>query len=82
MALKFTLTGVDIFRSITFSDSERLRITLAVAPPAAYLVPPQWTDVIQRLELHGIRFFRLKSPQTLDIDLGIDESGVDAFVAH
>ena len=37
-------------------------------PPAAYLIPPQWTDVIERLELHGIRFARLDKPQSLDVE--------------
>ena len=44
------------------------RIAAAVVPPAAYLIPPQWTDVIQRLELHGIHFFRLMRRQSLEID--------------
>jgi hypothetical protein len=47
---------------------EGSRITLAVTPPAAYLIPPQWTDVIQRLALHGVRFTRLKAPCTLEVE--------------
>jgi hypothetical protein len=31
----------------------------SVAPPAAYLIPPQWSAVIQRLDLHGVQYFRL-----------------------
>jgi hypothetical protein len=44
------------------------RASKAVAPPAAYLVPPQWGEVIQRLELHGIEFFRLEQAEQLDIE--------------
>ncbi|MCI0351869.1 MAG: M14 family metallopeptidase [Acidobacteriales bacterium] len=38
--------------------SARLEVTTTVAPPAAYLVPAQWTDVIDRLTAHGIRLRR------------------------
>ncbi|MCK4342945.1 MAG: carboxypeptidase, partial [Phycisphaerae bacterium] len=41
---------------------------LAVTPPAAYLIPPQWTEVIDRFELHGVEFFRLQQPQTLAVE--------------
>ena len=42
--------------------------TFAVTPPAAYLIPPQWSDAIQRLEVHGIRFFRLRQAHDLDVE--------------
>jgi len=42
--------------------------TQVLTPPLAYLIPPQWTDVLDRLTLHGIRFTRLTVPQTLDVD--------------
>lgn len=32
---------------------------ISVTRPSAYYVPPQWTDVIQRLQIHGIRMTRL-----------------------
>lgn len=40
----------------------------AVAPPLAYIVPPQWTEVIERLELHGVKFERTTKPQTFEIE--------------
>jgi hypothetical protein len=45
-----------------------LRTELAVDPPAAYLVPPQWADAIARLELHGVEFFRLTGPARLEVE--------------
>ncbi|HTP54918.1 MAG TPA: M14 family zinc carboxypeptidase [Thermoplasmata archaeon] len=30
------------------------RVALSVKPPAGYIIPPQWTDVIRVLELHGV----------------------------
>jgi murein tripeptide amidase MpaA len=36
----------------------RLNVTLAVAPPAAYVVPAPWTEVIDRLAAHGVQMLR------------------------
>jgi len=46
----------DTFR-VPFFDSPQ--VARAVTLPAAYLVPPQWQDVIDRLALHGVRIARL-----------------------
>lgn len=35
-----------------------------VAQPLAYAIPPAWTEVIERLEAHGLRIERLKEPMT------------------
>lgn len=35
--------------------------------PAAYLVPPEWREVIARLDLHGIRYRRLAAERTLEV---------------
>lgn len=32
---------------------------VSVTPPAAYAIPVQWTDVIAKLDLHGIHYTRL-----------------------
>jgi Zinc carboxypeptidase len=37
-----------------------LRVKKSVVPPAAYIVPPQWTEVLDRLEAHGVRFERTR----------------------
>ncbi len=39
-----------------------------VVRPAAYLVPPQWTEAIDRLRAHGLRLERLTAPATLTVD--------------
>ncbi|MCZ6767174.1 MAG: M14 family metallopeptidase [bacterium] len=41
--------------------------TAAVDLPAAYLIPPEWTAVIERIELHGVETSRLKSSQTVPV---------------
>jgi hypothetical protein len=38
---------------------------VTIAPPAAYVVPAQWQDVIARLDAHGIRYQRLACSITL-----------------
>ncbi len=43
-------------------------VATAVAPPLAYLVPPQWADVIERLELHNLRIERLTSAQSVMVE--------------
>lgn len=35
--------------------------------PKAYIVPPEWRDVIDRLNLHGIKYTILQSPQTFQV---------------
>ncbi|MCI0452568.1 MAG: M14 family metallopeptidase [Candidatus Latescibacteria bacterium] len=42
----------------------RQKATLSVLVPQQYWIPPQWTDVIARLEAHGIEMTRLAAPQT------------------
>lgn len=38
-----------------------------VDPPEAYLIPPEWSDVIERLRLHGVALRRLERPATLTV---------------
>jgi len=40
---------------MTVPRQTTLRVTLSVAPPLAYLVPAQWTPVIDVLRAHGLR---------------------------
>jgi hypothetical protein len=71
---KSEVTGDDVIdysttpRDYETSFYDEPSATRFLTPPLAYLVPPQWTDVIDRLALHGIRFTRLTAPQTLDVD--------------
>lgn len=41
---------------------------VSVTRPSAYYVPPQWTDVIERLHIHGIRMTRLEAPVKMKLD--------------
>jgi hypothetical protein len=45
-----------------------LKAVVEAKIPAAYIVPAQWTAVIARLELHGLRLMRLKKPWTGEVE--------------
>lgn len=51
-------------RPETFSlpVQREITVTASAAAPAAYLIPPQWTAVIERLQRHGLRMQRLAVP--------------------
>jgi hypothetical protein len=51
---------------IAFHD--RLEPSLTVSVPAAYIVPPEWTAVIDRLRWHGVALKRLDEAAELDIE--------------
>ncbi|OOG40916.1 peptidase M14 [Rhodanobacter sp. C05] len=73
----FTLTHSDISNSnwiqydphqpktYTIDNWNGLLPDLSVTPPAAYVVPAQWTAIIDKLDAHGIRYQRLKHPLTI-----------------
>ncbi len=42
--------------------------TVAVAPPLAYIIPPQWSSVIEVLAAHGLELRRLAEPCTVDVE--------------
>ncbi len=41
----------------------------SVTRPRAYWVPPAWSDVIERLELHGVRVERLDAPRDVEVEM-------------
>ncbi|MBI1950032.1 MAG: M14 family metallopeptidase [Acidobacteria bacterium] len=47
---------------ITVPRQVALRVSLAVAPPLAYIVPVQWGQVIEALQAHGLRLLRTARP--------------------
>lgn len=46
----------------------RLVPDISVAPPSAYVIPAQWTNVIARLRDHGIAYKRLDCAVTVDAE--------------
>ncbi len=44
------------------------RVTAAVAPPLYYIIPKQWTSVIDVLAAQGLRLQRLSEPATIEVE--------------
>lgn len=73
----FTLTHSDISNSpwIHYDPSQPKTYTIpnwngllpdvSVTPPAAYVVPAQWTQIIDKLDAHGITYQRTSAPMTI-----------------
>ncbi|MFI5089365.1 MAG: M14 family metallopeptidase [Terriglobales bacterium] len=53
---------------ITIPRPARLETTLAIAPPRAYIVPPQWTAAIEVLEAQGLRLERTTRAWSAAVD--------------
>ncbi len=51
--------------TVPYFDTLRPNVTAAL--PEAYLVPPEWTEAISRLEFHGVDFTRLDAPAELEV---------------
>lgn len=50
------------FRIPLFND---LTPTTTVMLPEAYVIPPEWTDVIDRMSIHGVQFSRLRETRSI-----------------
>ena len=47
---------------------DKPQVTMTVTPPLAYIIPPQWTEVIDLVRLHGLRTRTLDAPHELEIE--------------
>ena len=53
---------------LTVPMYDEFRVTKAVAPPLAYIVPAQWRDVIAVIRAHGLTAETTKLPATLEVE--------------
>ena len=44
------------------------KVTKEVNPPIGYIIPPQWTEVIELIQAHGLRCERLAEPITAEFE--------------
>jgi len=44
------------------------KVSKEVCPPLGYIIPPQWTEAIERVSAHGLRAERLLEPVTADFE--------------
>ncbi len=63
---KIVYTREPFSAEIPYYDS--VRVTKSIVPPVAYVIPQQWTEVINRLRLHGLKIQRLVSPVELTVE--------------
>jgi murein tripeptide amidase MpaA len=53
---------------LTVPMRDTFRVTRAVAPPLAYIVPPQWREVIQNIIYHGLELQRTVETAELEVE--------------
>ncbi len=53
---------------ITIPKFDEARVSAGIAPPLYYIIPPQWTEVIDILQAHGIKYRRTAKPLTVEIE--------------
>jgi murein tripeptide amidase MpaA len=50
--------------NVTLPVNDGVRVAISVVPPAGYIIPPQWREVIGVLEAHAVSMQRTTSPWT------------------
>lgn len=53
-------------RTFRLPVQREVTVTASAPAPAAYLVPPQWREVVERLQLHGVQMQRLVAGATVN----------------
>lgn len=53
---------------ITVKKYDEGKVNASVAPPRFYVIPPQYTEVIARLEAHGIKLERMKNEFGIEVE--------------
>ncbi|HSK62904.1 MAG TPA: M14 family metallopeptidase [Pyrinomonadaceae bacterium] len=53
---------------LTIPMYDTFRVTAAVAPPLQYIVPTQWTGVIEVLHAHGVQFRSLAETASIEVE--------------
>lgn len=54
--------------NITIPRFDEGRVVTSVAPPLYYIIPPEWKDVINVLQMHGVKFETIKKPLTIEVE--------------
>ncbi|HUF05352.1 MAG TPA: M14 family metallopeptidase [Aridibacter sp.] len=55
-------------KDVTIRWFDGTTVSRSVVPPDFYVIPPQWTEVIDRLEAHGVRFGRLNEASKIEVE--------------
>ncbi|MEO8074381.1 MAG: M14 family metallopeptidase [Acidobacteriota bacterium] len=71
---KSDISGAEAIRygtkplNITIPRYDEAKVSASAAPPLYYIVPPQWQNVIEVLQAHGIAFQRVEKPLTIEVE--------------
>lgn len=52
---------------------DQFEVDAAVTPPAAYIIPAQWQEIVHRLNWHGVHYWRLADDMALPIEQTVFE---------
>lgn len=55
--------------TVTAPYRKATEVATSVTRPAAYWIPPQWHDVIDKLVLHGVQIEWIKAPREVDVEM-------------
>jgi len=55
-------------KEYTIPKFEEGKVVTSVAPPLYYIIPPQYTDVIEVLKLHGVKLTRLAKAREFEVE--------------
>ena len=65
--LRIEFTGKPVTLKIPHERANH--VTASVTRPKAYWIPPAWSEVVQRLELHGIQLERITEPRDAKVTM-------------
>lgn len=77
LEIKFEESPISGARAIVYGSKpfdriipqfDSARVEKSVAPPLFYIIPPQWIDVIKRLDYHHIKYERLPRAREFEIE--------------
>jgi murein tripeptide amidase MpaA len=54
--------------NITIPKFDEGKVSVSVAPPLYYIIPPQWKKVIEVLDAHGVKYKRLTKNQQIAVE--------------
>ncbi len=63
--VRLEFTGKPITPKIPYCRTNH--VSASVKRPRAYWIPPAWSDVVRRLQLHGIQCERIAEPRELEV---------------
>ena len=79
--LRIEFTGKPLTLKIPYKHANH--VSASVTRPKAYWIPPAWSDVAQRLQLHGIQLERMDQPRDVAVTMyRLDDAKVPGWEAR